>query len=244
MENDSGSQRIKIRLQVARGLCYLHRSEGDRQEIVYRDIKSANILLDANLDARIGDFWLDKGARCCFTHLIEGDDTMVPLILDIHFSEIEFCAVDMELKTMEDLAGKECCLDSFICIWDQLGSDSLSCAYILLRVRESMTKCQITEFRNELKLLATRKMEEIEQMETKGGVMQERGISKREKSVENKGNMGYKTAPWSKTRKVAGMVSHVGATKATLPKAFCSRHPAVKEYKDFVFQSMQELVEN
>ncbi|GJY24129.1 hypothetical protein Tco_0397787 [Tanacetum coccineum] len=131
----------------------------------------------------------------------------VPSILDIHFSEIEFCVVDMELKTMEDLAGKECCLDSFICIWD-LRSHGM-----------------ITEFRNELKLLATRKIEEIEQMETKGGVMQERGISKREKSVENKGNMGYKTAPWSKTRKVAGMVSHVGATKATLPKAFCSRHP-------------------
>ncbi|GKF01964.1 hypothetical protein Tco_0028887, partial [Tanacetum coccineum] len=99
-----------------------------------------------------------KGARCCFTHLIKGDDTMVndwimygkleysclfnmsvgneyllsrpmalfesgksnkvPSILDIHSDEIIFCVVDMELKTMEDLAGKECCLDSFICIWD------------------------------------------------------------------------------------------------------------------------------
>ncbi|GKC03494.1 protein kinase, ATP binding site-containing protein [Tanacetum coccineum] len=54
MENDSWAQRIKICLQVARGLSYLHTSEGDRQEIVHRDIKSANILLDENLNARIG----------------------------------------------------------------------------------------------------------------------------------------------------------------------------------------------
>ncbi|GJZ30430.1 1,4-alpha-glucan-branching enzyme-like protein isoform X1 [Tanacetum coccineum] len=47
------------------------------------------------------------------------------------------------------------------------------------------------------------------------------------------GNMGYKTTPWSQTRKVAGMVSQIGAIKATLPKAFRSRPPAVREYKDF-----------
>nr|GEX53415.1 kinase-like domain-containing protein [Tanacetum cinerariifolium] len=56
--NVNGTQRIKIRLQVARGLSYLHTSEGDRQEIVYRDTKSANILLGENLDVRIGDFGL------------------------------------------------------------------------------------------------------------------------------------------------------------------------------------------
>ncbi|GKB50562.1 kinase-like domain-containing protein [Tanacetum coccineum] len=59
-ENDRGSQRIKIRLQVARGLSYPHTSEGDKQEIVYCDIKIANILLGENLDARVDDFGLYK----------------------------------------------------------------------------------------------------------------------------------------------------------------------------------------
>ncbi|GKB33794.1 retrovirus-related pol polyprotein from transposon TNT 1-94 [Tanacetum coccineum] len=35
-------------------------TQGDKQEIVYRDIKSANILLGENLDASIGDFGLYK----------------------------------------------------------------------------------------------------------------------------------------------------------------------------------------
>lgn len=60
MTNDSWAQRMKICLQVAKGLSYLHTGEGSRQEIVHRDIKSANILLDENFDAKIGDFGLCK----------------------------------------------------------------------------------------------------------------------------------------------------------------------------------------
>ncbi|GKF14632.1 protein kinase, ATP binding site-containing protein, partial [Tanacetum coccineum] len=43
--NDTWVQRIKICLQVAEGLSYLHTSKVDRKEIVHRDIKSSNILL-------------------------------------------------------------------------------------------------------------------------------------------------------------------------------------------------------
>nr|GEX22313.1 kinase-like domain-containing protein [Tanacetum cinerariifolium] len=44
MENDSWAQQIKICLQVARGFSYLHTSEGGRQEIVHRDIKTRRLL--------------------------------------------------------------------------------------------------------------------------------------------------------------------------------------------------------
>ncbi|XP_061992561.1 probable LRR receptor-like serine/threonine-protein kinase At1g53420 isoform X9 [Rosa rugosa] len=48
--------RFNICLGIARGLVYLH--EHPRLKMVHRDIKSANILLDGNLKAKISDFGL------------------------------------------------------------------------------------------------------------------------------------------------------------------------------------------
>ncbi|KAJ0613277.1 putative protein kinase RLK-Pelle-L-LEC family [Helianthus annuus] len=56
--DDSWAHRLKICLDVAKGLSFLHTNEGELQEIVHRDIKSANILLDENFKAKIGDFGL------------------------------------------------------------------------------------------------------------------------------------------------------------------------------------------
>ncbi|MFS8026605.1 putative protein kinase RLK-Pelle-LRR-I-1 family [Helianthus anomalus] len=56
--SDSWAQRVKICLDAAKGLSCLHTTEGDRREMVHRDIKSANILLDQNFEAKIGDFGL------------------------------------------------------------------------------------------------------------------------------------------------------------------------------------------
>nr|XP_043638913.1 uncharacterized protein LOC122610010 isoform X2 [Erigeron canadensis] len=53
-------QRIKICLDVARGLNYLHTRVEDEQRIVHRDIKSGNILLGKNWVAKIADFGLSR----------------------------------------------------------------------------------------------------------------------------------------------------------------------------------------
>ncbi|KAJ4747876.1 hypothetical protein LUZ62_082281 [Rhynchospora pubera] len=59
--------RRRIALGTAQGLSYLH--EGCRPKIIHRDIKAANILLDENFEALLGDFGLTK--------LMDNEDTHV-----------------------------------------------------------------------------------------------------------------------------------------------------------------------
>ncbi|KAD2804480.1 hypothetical protein E3N88_37857 [Mikania micrantha] len=54
------AQCIQICLDIAHGLKYLHTSTEDKDSIIHRDIKSANILIDGNWVAKIADFGLSK----------------------------------------------------------------------------------------------------------------------------------------------------------------------------------------
>nr|GEU56643.1 L-type lectin-domain containing receptor kinase V.9-like [Tanacetum cinerariifolium] len=64
-------QRIKIIIDVAEALAYLH--EEWMEVIIHRDIKASNVLLDADLNAKLGDFGLarfsDNGTEAQTTHL-------------------------------------------------------------------------------------------------------------------------------------------------------------------------------
>ncbi|KAL7617476.1 hypothetical protein Lser_V15G03164 [Lactuca serriola] len=53
-------QRIKICIDVACGLNYIHNKIDDDRRIIHRDIKSGNILLTENWEAKIADFGLSK----------------------------------------------------------------------------------------------------------------------------------------------------------------------------------------
>ncbi|KAL9230423.1 hypothetical protein vseg_005774 [Gypsophila vaccaria] len=50
-------RRIKIALDAAKGLAFLH---GLERQIIYRDFKTSNILLDSNFNAKLSDFGLAK----------------------------------------------------------------------------------------------------------------------------------------------------------------------------------------
>ncbi|KAL8246269.1 hypothetical protein R6Q59_007492 [Mikania micrantha] len=56
----SWMQRLKISLGAARGFSYLHNDLGPQHRVLHRDIKSSNILLDENWEAKISDFGLSK----------------------------------------------------------------------------------------------------------------------------------------------------------------------------------------
>ncbi|CAL0301445.1 unnamed protein product [Lupinus luteus] len=59
--------RMKIVLDAAKGLAFLHSDEVD---VIYRDFKTANILLDSNYNAKLSDFGLAKNGP-------EGDKSYV-----------------------------------------------------------------------------------------------------------------------------------------------------------------------
>ena len=53
-------QRLKICVEAATGLCYLHDPNGTQHRVIHWDIKSSNILLDENWKTKISDMGLSK----------------------------------------------------------------------------------------------------------------------------------------------------------------------------------------
>ena len=71
-KNLDWGQRFRILKEIAAGLLYLH--EEWEQVVVHRDVKANNVLLDSNMNSRLGDFGLAKlyehGKNPSTTHVV------------------------------------------------------------------------------------------------------------------------------------------------------------------------------
>ncbi|KAM0038408.1 putative protein kinase RLK-Pelle-L-LEC family [Helianthus debilis subsp. tardiflorus] len=78
--NLTWAQRIQICLDITYGISYLHTDTEEKPRIIHRDIKSDNILLDENFNAKLADFGLSKShptnqqASTIYTKAIAGTE--------------------------------------------------------------------------------------------------------------------------------------------------------------------------
>lgn len=100
----TAAQRLNIAIGTAKGLHFLHTSQ--KRATVHGDIKSANILLDNDLNARIGDFGLachsnghSKSKRLYGTPGYLADDFIENLIISTKNDVFAFGVILFELST-------------------------------------------------------------------------------------------------------------------------------------------------
>lgn len=87
-------QRKSIILDVAKGLTYLH--YGVKPAIYHRDVKATNILLDADMRARVADFGLAKQSR-------EGESHLTTRVAGTHGYLAPECALYGQLTEKSDV---------------------------------------------------------------------------------------------------------------------------------------------
>ncbi|GKD33990.1 kinase-like domain, phloem protein 2-like protein [Tanacetum coccineum] len=108
------TQRLKICLDAAKGLSFLHDPNGTQQRILHCDIKSANILLDESLNAKVADFGLSKISPAnqkytfLFTSPVGTPGYCDPLYMDTYQLTKESDVYSFGVVLFEVLCGRVC----------------------------------------------------------------------------------------------------------------------------------------
>ncbi|PWA62025.1 protein kinase-like domain, Phloem protein 2-like protein [Artemisia annua] len=108
------TQRLRICIDAAKGLSFLHDPNGTQQRVLHCDIKSANILLDKNMTAKVSDFGLSKmgPANQQYSLLITGalgtPGYCDPVFLETYSLTKESDVYSFGVVLLEILSGKLC----------------------------------------------------------------------------------------------------------------------------------------
>lgn len=105
-ENLNWKTRLRIAIDVANGLQYIH--EHTRPRVVHKDIKSSNILLDSNMRAKIANFGLAKsGCNAITMHIVGTQGYIAPEYLADGVVSTKMDVFSFGVVLLELISGKE-----------------------------------------------------------------------------------------------------------------------------------------
>lgn len=98
--------RLKIAIDVANGLQYIH--EHTRPRVVHKDVKASNILLDANMRAKIANFGLAKsGCNAITMHIVGTQGYIAPEYLADGIVSTKMDVFSFGVVLLELISGRE-----------------------------------------------------------------------------------------------------------------------------------------
>ncbi|GKV42251.1 hypothetical protein SLEP1_g49678 [Rubroshorea leprosula] len=99
-------KRLRIAIDVANGLQYIH--EHTRPQVVHKDIKSSNILLDSNMRAKVANFGLAKsGCNAITMHIVGTQGYIAPEYLADGVVSTKMDVFSFGVVLLELVSGRE-----------------------------------------------------------------------------------------------------------------------------------------
>lgn len=115
-EKLSWKTRLRIAIDIANGLQYIH--EHTRPQVVHKDIKSSNILLDTNMRAKIANFGLAKSGMNAITmHIVGTQGYIAPEYLADGVVSTKMDVFSFGVVLLELVSGKEAIDDEGNVLW-------------------------------------------------------------------------------------------------------------------------------